>query len=566
MSAFQDAKRQILLDLKSAVGKEFTPTVADLTTPPDAKLGEVAFPCFALAKATKRNPTELASEIAAKLETKGFVARAVAAGPFVNFTLDMKALGDAALGEIVAQGDAYGKAPPGKTRVMVEFANPNTHKEAHVGHLRNFFVGQAVVNLLSAAGYEVIPVSYINDLGTHVAKTLWMMKKSGELPGKEDRIAFMGRMYTEAVRAEEADPEAVKKEVSVIHRDLEELKGPYVSSWKKSRKWSLAELHAIFKELGLTIDKTYYESELIGETKRLVEDLRHRSIAVQSEGAVIVDLTPEKLGVNLLVKSDGTLLYNAKDLALAYRKEDDFHPDRSLYVVDGRQSLALKQLFATLKRAGFQKELGHVSYEFITLKEGAMSSRKGNIIRYESFRDEMVALARAETAKRHQDWAAKKVEKVARAVAFAAIRFGVLKQDLDKAITFDMQEALSFDGFTGPYLLYTCARAKSLLKKAGRAKRANAGDALTHPTERALLMKLARFPETVHESASAIHPSGIAQCLFDLAQAFAAFYEAVNVLESQGAAKAQRLALVDAVRQVMENGLALLGIDTVEEM
>lgn len=566
MSAFQDAKRQILLDLKSAVGKEFTPTVADLTTPPDQKMGEVAFPCFALAKAMKKNPAELASEIAAKLEPKGFVAKAAAAGPFVNFTLDVKALGDAVLGEIAAQKERYGKAETGKTRVLVEFANPNTHKEVHVGHLRNFFVGQAVVNLLKAAGYEVIPVSYINDLGTHVAKTLWMMKKGGESPGKGDRIAFMGRMYTAAVREEEADPEGVRKEVSAIHRDLEELKGPYVGLWKKSRKWSLDGLHAIFKELGLTIDKTYYESELIEETKRIVEDLRHRSIAVQSEGAVIVDLTPEKLGVNLLVKSDGTLLYNAKDLALAYRKEDDYHADRSLYVVDGRQSLALKQLFATLKRSGFRKELGHVSYEFITLKEGAMSSRKGNIIRYETFRDEMLAMAQAETAKRHPDWPAKKVEKVSRAVAFAAIRFGVLKQDLDKAITFDMQEALSFDGFTGPYLLYTCARTKSLLKKAGRAKRARTGVHLTHATERALLVKLARFPEVVHESASAIHPSGVAQYLFDLAQSFAAFYEAVNVLESEGQAKAERLALVDAVRQVMENGLALMGIETVDEM
>lgn len=571
MSAFQDAKRQILLDLKSAVGKEFTPTVADLATPPDEKMGEVAFPCFALAKATKRNPAELASEIAAKLEPKGFVARAVAAGPFVNFTLDAKALGDAVLGEIAAQKDGYGtllrQGSGGRgTRVLVEFANPNTHKEVHVGHLRNFFVGQAVVNLLKAAGQEVIPASYVNDLGTHVAKTLWMMKKSGESPGKEDRIAFMGRMYTAAVREEEADPEGVRKEVSAIHRDLEELKGPYVGLWKKSRKWSLDGLNAIFKELGLTIDKTYYESELIDETKRIVEDLRHRSIAVQSEGAVIVDLSPEKLGVNLLVKSDGTLLYNAKDLALAYRKDDDYHADRSLYVVDGRQSLALKQLFATLKRAGFQKELGHVSYEFITLKEGAMSSRKGNIIRYEALRDEMLAIARAETARRHQDWSAKKVEKVARAVAFAAIRFGVLKQDLDKAITFDMQEALSFDGFTGPYLLYTCARAKSLLKKAGRAKRSASGSALTHPSERALLMRLARFPELVHEAAATVHPSGVAQYLFDLAQSFAAFYEAVNVLASEGDAKRSRLALVDAVRQTLENGLGLLGIGTVEEM
>ncbi|OGL66937.1 arginine--tRNA ligase [Candidatus Uhrbacteria bacterium RIFCSPHIGHO2_01_FULL_63_20] len=565
MSAFQDAKKQILLELKSAVGKEFTPTVADLTTPPDPSMGEVAFPCFALSKALKRSPFELASEIAAKVEPKGFVAKAVSAGPFVNFTLDPEALGKAVLADIAKEKDGYGRAEAAKSRVMVEFANPNTHKEVHVGHLRNFFVGQAVANLLSAAGFEVIPVSYINDLGTHVAKTLWRMKRSGEMPGKEDRIAFMGRMYAEAVREEEADPR-VKEEISAIHRDLEELKGPYVSLWKKSRGWSLKELKAIFKELSLTIDKTYYESELIGETKRIVEELKANGIAKESQGAVIVDLEDAGLGVNLLVKSDGALLYNAKDLALAYRKDEDYRADRSLYVVDGRQSLALKQLFSTLKRAGFQKELGHVSYEFITLKEGAMSSRKGNIIRYETFRDSMLGMAASETNTRHPEWKERKVAASARAVAFAAIRFGVLKQDLDKKITFDMEEALSFDGFTGPYLLYSYARTKSILRKAGRAKKSPDASALSSPVERRILVKIASYPDVVHEAATGIRPSAIAQFLFDLCKAFAEFYETCPVLASEGATREARLALTAAVSQVLSNGLALLGIDTVEEM
>jgi arginyl-tRNA synthetase len=568
MPAIQEAKKQILLDLKRAFGKEFSPTVADLTTPPDAELGDLAFPCFALGKALKRNPAELATELAAKIEPNGFVKKASAAGPYVNFTLDDVALGTAVLEEIASGKDGYGRSTSGEgKRVLVEFANPNTHKDIHVGHLRNFFVGQAVINLLNALGSEVIPVSYINDLGANVAKCLWAIKHKApdEKVGKDDRMEFLGRMYVEAVKAEEADP-AVKAAISAIQRELEDLRGPYVKLWKKTQKWSVDAIRATFKELGLTIVKTYFESDLIGDTKRIVESLIQKGIASHSEGAWIVNLEEEKLGVNLLVKSDGTLLYNAKDLALAYKKDADYHPGKSLYVIDARQSLAMKQLFATMKKLGFHEELVHVGYEFVTLKEGAMSSRKGNIVRYQTFRDEAIAAAAQETKARHADWSEKKLASVSRAVAFAAFRFGMLKQDVDKQITFDMKEAVAFDGFTGPYLLYTLARCYSLLKKAGRAKPSRSADGLEKPADHRLILALAKYPETVFEAATELRPNALAQYLFDLGKAFAAFYDAAPILSAPPKERAARLGLVDATRQVLENGLDLLGIGSVKEM
>ncbi len=570
MYALHEAKQQILTELKKAVGREFTPDIGDLTVPPNPDMGDASFPCFGLAKGLKRPPTEIASEIAAKIGPKGFIRSVDAAGPYVNFTFDPSALGSAVLAQIKEKGEAYGTAEePRGVRVLIEYANPNTHKDIHVGHLRNFFLGQSLTNLLSANGYETVPVSYINDLGAHVAACLWGIKHlhQGELPPKgEDPVTFMGRMYAAATAKMAEDP-AAKQEVSALHRELEAGTGPYRALWKKTRQWSLAAMKAVFKELRLPLETFYYESDLIGETKAIVEQLIKRGLALHSQGAWIVDLETEGLGVNLLVKSDGTLLYNAKDLALAMRKEQDFRAQRSLYVVDGRQSLAMSQLFATLRKMGKTEELTHVSYEFVTLKEGAMSSRKGTIIRYEFFRDEMIAHAREETAERHPDWAPKDVDAAARKIAFAAIRFGMLKQDPDRKIVFDMDEALSFDGCTGPYLLYSLARIASVLRKAGRAKPSFAAAHLSALPERRLLIFLASYPEAVFDAAAQMRPSLLAQYLFDLAKRFAEFYAEVPILSDEGAEiVAQRLGLCAATGQVLKNGLALLGMETVKEM
>ncbi len=570
MYVLQEAKQQILTELKKAVGREFTPTMDDLAVPPKPEMGDISFPCFGLAKGMKRNPAELAREIAAKIGPKGYVKSISSLGPYVNFTFEFGALGSALLAQIKEKGDAYGRAEEMRgVRVMVEYANPNTHKDLHIGHLRNFFIGQTLVNVLKANGYDVIPVSYINDLGAHVAICVWGIKHlyDGPLPPKdEDPTSFMGRMYAEATKAMDANP-SVKEQISTIHRELESRRGPYLSLWKKTRSWSLHYMKGVFKELSLPIQMYYYESDLVEETKSIIEKLIKQGMVIHSNGAWIVDLENQGFGVNLLVKSDGTLLYNAKDLALAMHKEEDYHAARSLYVVDGRQALAMNQLFATLKKMGKREELVHVSYEFVTLKEGAMSSRKGNIIRYEFFRDTMLNHVRAETRKRHPNWSAKKIETIAHAIAFGAIRFSMLKQDCDKKITFAMEESLSFDGFTGPYILYTLARIRSLLKKAGHSKHSFSAAHLSAAPERNVLLALAGYSDAVFASASNLHVSSLAQYLFDLAKRFAEFYAEIPVLTSAGTELlAERLALCAAVAQVLENGLSLLGMESVKEM
>jgi len=568
MYALQKAKQQILQDLKRTIGGGYVPHLADLSIPPDEKMGDVAFACFQLAKKLKKNPAELAFELAAKMAAKDFVSAVKAVGPYVNFTYKDEVLGREVLKEISEQKEEYGMSEVGEgKRIMIEYANLNTHKDVHIGHLRNLFIGQMTVNLFRASGYEVIPTAYINDLGAHVAKSVWAMMTlhPDEEVEKAKRITFLRDVYIEANAYVEEHPSA-KEQIASVFRHLEEQKGKEVALWKKTRTWSLDYLKQVYKELDIGIEEWYFESTLIKRTKKEIEKLIEQKIVIASEGAWIVDLRDQDLGVNLFVKSDGTLLYNAKDIALALLKEEEYHPNRSIYVVDARQSHALKQLFATLKLMGFEKELVHLSYDFVTLKDGAMSSRKGNDIRYEEFRDQMIDRAKEETKTRHPDWKEKEVEKTARAIAFAAMRFSMLKQDVEKPIVFDLNESLVFEGYTGPYVLYTLARIESLLKKAPKRSSGSVSIHLKTPSEHALIVLLATYPEVLFDTVQSLDLSRMTQYVFTLAQSFATFYADVPILKADPDVMHARLVLAESVSRVIKNGLELMGIETIEKM
>lgn len=567
MYALQQAKKEALTGLKKHIGKGYTVTADMLALPPKPEYGDLSFPCFQLAKGMGRNPAEIATELAAKIAPTPLIARIHAVGPYVNFVFNGDAFAKETVSDVLTQKGRYGKGTTGKgKRVMVEYANLNTHKEVHVGHLRNLTLGQSTIEIMRANGFDVIPVAYINDLGNNVARCLWgIVNLYPDVQPEGDYLNFLGRVYTEATAALEND-DAKRAEVSEMQRQLENMEGPHVALWKKTQKWSMDGLKEVYDAFGLELDHTYVEHELIDETHDIVKKLLTGGIAKMSEGAAIVDLEEEKLGVNLLRKTDGTLLYNAKDLALAYKKEADYHADRLVIVVDARQSLAFKQLNATLKRMEFPREIVHLPYEFVTLPEGAMSSRKGNIIRWSDMRDTMTEKLTAAIRERHTDWKEKQVQKTAKALLFASIKFGMLKQDPEKVITFSMEEAMATDGFTGPYVMYTVARISSILKKAGM-KPAKTMEHAKHALERELVAALAKYPETVQQAGLQLKPSVIAQYAFDLAQTYARYYESVRVIdEKDSGGTGERLALCAAIRQTLVNALGLLGIAAIEEM
>jgi arginyl-tRNA synthetase len=568
MYALEQAKKEILLSLKKALGKSYGVTQDMLLSPPKPEYGDVSFACFELAKGMRRNPVEIATELAAKIGPSPLVRKIESLGPYVNFHFDDAAFAGHVLTDIKKLKARYGRSTTGKgKKVLVEYVNFNTHKEVHIGHLRNLAFGRSIANILLVNGYEVTPISYINDLGNNVARCLWGLKNlhPNEQPSGGDYLNFLGRVYTEAVLAIGED-ETKKAEVSKIQHDLENMEGDIVPLWKLTHKWSMDGFKAVFDEFGLKLDHIYFEHELIRDAHETVKRLLTEGIAKVSEGAVIVDLEEEKLGVNLLRKTDGTLLYNAKDLALAYKKEADYQADRSIIVVDKRQTLAFQQLAATLKKMGFPREIIHLAFDFVTLPGGAMSSRKGNIVRWSDLRDAMESKLMESTKGRHPEWSDKKIKATAKALSISAVTFMMVRQDPGSIITFDMDEALSVDGFTGPYLLYTIARIESIKKKAVSSM-LHKPELLTHDKDAALLRLLAKYPTVVLQAGAQYRPSVLAQYGFELAQEFAGYYEAVKINdENNKELSGARLELAEAVRQVLGNLCTTLGLVVVKEM
>lgn len=567
-------KQEIIDLVAQAVNQEIDKTKLEITVPPDSKLGDFAVPCFYLTKLWRRSPNQIAKELAAKIKPAGLVKTVQNIGPYLNFFIEPKILNAEVLKEIQKAKNNYGRLNLGKEKIMIEFSQPNTHKEFHIGHLRNAVLGQSLVNLMRVSGYKVIPVNYIGDIGAHVAKCLWALEKyhqQDKLPaprqgGPENKGKYLGQIYTEAVKKTEAS-EKFKKEADEVLQKLEKGDKKWLALWQKTRKWSLAEFNNIYKVLNIEFEEVFYESEMEKPGKKIVAELLKKGIAEKSEGAVIVDLEKYNLKSFLLLKSDGSSLYSTKDLALAELKFKKYKIDKSLIVTDSRQSFYFQQLFKTLELMGLKKPLVHLPYEFVTLKEGTMSSRAGQVILFEDFLAQVKAQAEQETKKRHHNWPEKKIKKIAGKITLSAIKFNLLKVGNNSIIEFDIDEALSFDGFSGPYLEYTLSRISSVFKKAKSKLGAKIDySQLKTDLEKELILKIAVFPEVVGEAVKDYASSEIAKYLFELAKLFSNFYQTLPILSAEKEMSQARLNLIGAIRQVLINGLELLGIEAMEEM
>lgn len=618
-------------------------TANDFERPPKEVAGDLAFGCFRVAKMLNMNPAEVAKKVVAEFGTDmRMVERVEAQGPYVNVTLTAGDFTHQLIRDVETEGDEYAVKDIGKGRkLLFEYAQPNTHKEMHVGHLRNLVLGVSLVRILRHANWNVIPVSYHGDVGAHVAKCLWWFVEKGrasatkdadtvgtelssaqqggdnkkkkkkkeseekspvmdlsmkdvqamiEAVPKEDRTgAYLGRLYTEATKRLqevliiEAGHQKIpkgqvdieinkrKKEVSQVQQALEHDDPVWHKLWQETRRWSLDEFTDLFEELGVEVERQYLESEVVGRGQEMVDTLMERGVAVESDGAIVVNLEDADLGVFLIRKSDGTSLYATKDLALAELKKKEYpKAERSILLVDNRQSLYFRQLFETLKRMGYDLPTEHVGYEFVKLKQGAMSSREGNIVTYQEFRDEVFRYAWEETKARHESWSAGQVKYTAWVLALAGMKFGMLKQDPDKVFTFDVKEALSFDGDTGPYVQYAAVRLNAILRRADypdiRGKEEPNCRMLNDPKEKALALAVAQLGEVAPLAAEAMRPSVIANWCVETARAANTFYRDIPVLDAGEGEFEARIRLVYAARDALTIGLKLLGIPVPEEM
>ena len=586
MSAWQYWVQDIADRLSEVLGVKISPS--EIVRPPEASMGEFSFACFRYAKERKKNPAELAYELAQALtKDHSDIAQIEALGPYVNFRLDT---GEAVLRvvrDIETKGETYGSSMRGEGKeFLFEYAQMNSHKEVHVGHFRNLTMGVSLVRLLRRAGWNVVPMSYHGDVGAHVAKCLWRLVVSfrGSVDNltKEEVTTFferlstekktgkyLGEVYAESSQQLAAAPER-KEEVSRVLQWLEGHDPVWDFLWRETRRWSLEDLGRDFAELGVELKRQYLESEVVDRGQQMVNHLLSEGIAKASQGAIVIDLENQKLGIFLVRKSDGTSLYATKDLALAEKKLEEYpEASRSLILVDNRQGFYFKQLFATLEKMRIQPIPEFCGFEFVTLKSGAMSSREGNVVTYQSFREAVLNYARAELIARHPDWSEGKITHTAWALAMGGMKFGMLKQDGDKIFTFDLEESLAFDGATGPYCQYAATRLNSILRKASASEKELNGPiepVFVHATEKALALSLAAFPSIVDQAACELRPAVVAQWCHETAQRMNDFYRDVPVLESQGTERIARLRLIASARQVLEQGLNLLGIPLPDEM
>ncbi len=557
MNAWKKITTNVLSEVGAAVGEDLSGAQAD--TPPDQNMGDIAIPCFEFAKKLKKSPAEIAKAWADKVESTDLIEKAMAAGPYLNVMLEPAALSDYifdGLADISKKGDE-GK---GKT-VMVEYSQPNTHKEFHVGHLRNASLGSTLVELYRKLGYKVIAANYIGDIGAHVAKCLWAMQNlhAGEEPPKGKEGAWLGELYVEGHQKMKDDKEAQEQSKEIL-RKLEAGDPELKALWEKTKEWSMQQFRAVYDDMGVVFDKWYFESEVEEPGKEVVKELLEKGIAKVSQGATIVDLESEGLGVFLILRSDGTSLYSTKDLALAKQKFQEYKLDESIIVVDNRQSQHFKQLFRTLQLYGFDKSMTHVAYEMVDTKEGTMSSRSGNVIKYEEIREEVLNKLKKETKQRHADWSDKKIEEAAHGIMLAALKFMMLKSDANKIITFDMDAALSFEGYTGPYIQYSYARIQSMIRKEGKGK----SGALDSPEEKQLFILLSQFYSAVEDAKKTHNPAVLCRYVYEVAKQYSHFYARHQVIGSKE--QEARLALSDATAKVLKEGLNILGIPALDQM
>jgi len=548
--------------------EEIYPQIGDA---PKLEMGHLAFPCFPLAKVCRNAPNKISETLSKSISPNEIIEEAKPVGPYLNFFLKKKALGDLILSKIL-DGTFFKTAIFSDTpKTMVEYSQPNTHKILHVGHMRNLCLGNTLTKILDYCGYEVIPSTYPGDVGTHIAKCLWYVKHHPniEIP-KEHKGEWLGEVYTLATNKLEeevgTDKEEKNREIlTTILKQIEGKNGEYYDLWKETREWSLDLMKEAYDWADVKFDRWFFESEIDSYSLELAKKYLKEGKLVKDQGAIGMDLREDNLGFCILVKSDGTGNYACKDVALAQIKFDDFKIEKNIYVVDERQSYHFNQFFKVLENIGFEqaKDCHHLKYEMVELPDGAMSSRKGNIVPLMHLVHGMEKTIKEQYLNKYQgEWSQEEIDKTSTMVANGAIKYGMLRMDPGRKIVFNIDEWLKLDGETGPYLQYVHARIISLEDKIGKLQSDKINwDLLDHPAEIAIMVKLQKFNSIAQQACEQYNPSKITSYLYELGKAFNAFYAECPVGKADSKElKWTRLALSNSVARVMEKGMELLGI------
>ncbi|QBD86947.1 arginine--tRNA ligase [Clostridium tetani] len=535
--------------------------------PPKPEMGDFAFPCFQLAKTFRKAPNMIAEELKDKFDKSNF-EKVENLGPYLNFFVDKSIFSKNVIEKILGKKDKYGASNEGKGRkALIEYSSPNIAKPFHVGHLFSTAIGNALYKIFTFEGYDCERLNHLGDWGTQFGKLIAAYKRwVDEEALEKEPIKELLRIYVKFHDEAEKDP-ALEEEGRLHFKRLEDGEEEEVKLWKKFRELSLKEFEKVYHMLNVEFDSYAGESFYGDKMDAVVEEIDEKGLLVESNGAKVVMLEDYNMPPCIIKKSDGATIYATRDLATAiYRKKTyDFY--KSIYVVGLEQSLHFKQVFTTLKLMGhdWADDCTHIGFGLVRFTDRKLSTRKGEVIFLEDLLKESVDKTLEIINEKNSELENK--EETAKKIGIGAVIFTYLKNNRERDIVFSWDEMLSFDGETGPYVQYSYARGKSILRKSGEIQGDVDYSKLNSKEEFELVKTLEGFNKSILQAIEKLEPSIVTRYVIEVAKAFNKFYNHNSILNAEDEEiKKARIKLVESTCQVIKNALNLLGIEVVEKM
>ena len=547
---------------------------AMLEYPPDSNMGDLAFPCFKLSKALRRSPVQIATTLCEALTADEVIGKIEAVNGYLNIKISDTYLGTTVVPEILAKGARYGAQTFGEgKKVVLDYSSPNVAKPFHIGHLGTTVIGHSLRKLHEFAGYECFGINYLGDWGTQFGKLIVAYRKWGSREAVEQEgIDKLVELYVRVNNAIKGDPEngiaadeSLADEARAEFHKLELGDEENLALWKWFVEISLAEYERTYRQLGISFDSYLGESFYTDKMPAQVQKLRDMGLLKIDDGASIVDLSDYNMPPCLILKRDGSTLYPTRDIAAAVYRKENYHFDKAIYVTSSQQCLHFAQWFKVVEMMGYPwyNELVHVPYGTVSLNGAKLATRTGNVVLLKDLF--ALAIDKVSGIVEEKNPNLENKEAVAEAIGVGAIVFYYLTNNRIKDINFSLEEALSFEGNTGPYVQYTYARACSVLNRAGEV--AEAPIQIITEEESALVKTLCRFGERVCSAIADYEPSNITRFILDVAAAFNRFYHNCTILGAENpAVRASRVKLTEATKIVLGNAFDLICLSKTEKV
>lgn len=557
--------------ISQALSNHINMTIEDIENlieiPPRTDMGDFAFPCFKVSKLIKKAPNQVAIELKGLISLESF-DKIEAFGPYLNFFVQKSAFINSTIERILTEKDNYGNSNEGEVKsIIVEYSSPNIAKPFHIGHLCTTVIGNSLYKIFKSQGYNSIGINHLGDWGTQFGKLISAYKRWGNEEALEkEPIKELLRIYVRFHKETENNP-LLEEEGRKYFKALEDGDSDAVTLWNKFRELSLKEFDKLYNTLNIKFDSYAGESFYTDKMEEVIKELDEKGLLVQSNGAKVVVLEKYNMPPCIIKKSDGATIYATRDLAAAIYRKKTYDFSKNIYVVGKDQSLHFKQVFTTLKLMGHQwaEDCKHVDFGLVRFTDRKFSTRNGDVILLEELLDE--AVAKTLEIINYKNPALENKSEVAKKVGIGAIIFTFLKNHRERDIVFDWNEMLSFEGETGPYVQYTYARGKSLMKKVGNITLNPDYSKLNSKEDFELVKELEGFQNSINLAIDKLQPCFITRYIIDVAKAFNKFYNSHNLMnEVDLSLKNARVNLVKATLQVIKNGLGLIGIEVVGEM